>query len=411
MSNSASGGGGVKRVRRPAKKAAVAKTEATPLTSTEAAGEQAAETGGQQTYFWSNPQAWFGVSRRDITIFLRQMIMLLEAGTPLLRSLHTLSERSERAGIRALIADIAQYVEMGNPLWQAFERNRRYFDPVFVNLVKASEASGTLVTVLARLVEYRERRQRFIRRVQSAMIYPVVVFIACLAVVLLIGKFVLPEFRNVFDKLEQEVPKFTQNFMDFVDMITDGRFLVTVAVVVIALVLIYKLLVRNPLRRLRADRIKLFIPYIGPNILRKSAVVDMTRTMSLLLSSGLSMMVTLELTRNAIRNRAVAQVMQDVRDAIEKGEGIEQPMREASGLIPPVVTDMLVTGEESGQMDRIAGQIASAYEEEVDIHINTLSELLPPALALVMGAFVLVLALAVFVPLIQMLDQLQGAGQ
>jgi type IV pilus assembly protein PilC len=351
-----------------------------------------------------------GVREWDIIVFLRQLVMLLQSGTPLLRSLKTLARRTERPAMRSLIADIAAHVEAGNPLWQGFDRHRRYFGVVFVNLVKASEASGTLVDVLERLVRYRERRQRFTRRIQSALVYPVVVLIACIAVIFFIGAFVLPEFQKIFARLDAEVPDFTKGFIAFVDAIVSWWFVLIVILVVAALVLLYRWLASNRVRRMKIDRIKLMIPYVGPSILRKSAIVDMTRTMSLLLNSGLSMMATLDLTRNAIRNQAVANVIQDVRDSVEQGKGMEGPLRENEALIPPVVVDMLVTGEESGQLPRICGEIAERYEEEVDVHINTLAEMLPPALALLMGIFVLILALSVFVPLISMLDQLQQQG-
>lgn len=401
--------GGVKRVRRvPGKRSTrqtdIAQADAEPQIRVHASGDQAAAPVSS----WAR-QLTFSVRERDIIIFMRQLIMLLEAGTPLLRSLKTLSERSESNGVRALVSDIATYVEMGNPLWQAFERHPAYFSRVFVALVRASEQSGTLVTVLGRIAEYRERRQRFARRVQSALVYPFIVFVFCIGVIFLIGKFVLPEFAGIFEKLDQQIPRPTQLFLDTFHVLTETWLMPLILLGLIVLYFLYRLLVRRPLWRLRADRLKLMIPYIGPSIIRRNAVVQMGRSLSLLLSSGLSMMLTLDLTRNAISNRAVGQVMQDLRDAVEQGQSIEETLRRHSRIIPGVVTDMLVTGEESGQLDRISGHIAEAYEDEVNISISTLTELIPPVLAVIMGAFVLVLVLAVFWPLISMIDQLQGS--
>jgi type IV pilus assembly protein PilC len=399
---------GVKRVRRATKKKRpVTRIEsATSETTAPVHGQsESSDSGGG--FNWSMS---IGVSERDIVVFLRQMVMLLDAGTPLLKSLRTLAERSEHDGTRRLVSDMAQYVEMGNPLWQAFERHGRHFNTIFVNLVKASEASGTLVPVLKRLAKYREARGMLRRRVWSATLYPAAVLIACLGVVFLIGKFVLPEFALIFEKLDAAVPPFTVWFMNTFAFLTSLSTVIWAVVILVALVVVYKLLMRNPLYRLKMDRLKLMIPYIGPGILRKNAVVEMTRTMSLLLSSGLSMMVTLDLTRSAINNRAMAQVLQDVRDSVERGEGFEAPLRNARGIVPPVVTDMLVTGEETGQLDSISLQIADAYEEEVNISINSLSELMPVIVTVIMGGFVLLLVMAVFVPLISMLDSLGASG-
>ena len=142
----------------------------------------------------------------DITVFLRQFIMLLDAGTPILRALRALAKRSERQAMRGLINDIALFVESGNALWQAFDRHPRYFDTVFVNLIKASEASGTLTTVLRRLVEYREEREMLRKRVRGAMIYPVLLVIACVGALFVITAFVVPVFAEFFERADLEMP-------------------------------------------------------------------------------------------------------------------------------------------------------------------------------------------------------------
>lgn len=391
-SSDASSLGGVKKIQRGAKRRVAG------------GGDSGAPNGASRGWF----NAGISIRERDLAVVLRQLIMLLEAGTPLLKSLKTLSERSDKASVRALLTDITQHVEMGNPLWQAFDRHPKMFDAVFVNLIKASEASGTLVPVLERITSFREKRNLLRRRIQGAMIYPLLVLAVCYGVIALIGRFVLPEFASIFDKLEQGIPKTTEMFMKVTAGFTDPVIVGTVVGAVVVLVLLYRLLVRRPLWRMRFDHLKLYIPILGKGIIRKHAIVEMTRSLSLLLSSGLSMMATLELVRNAIHNKRVAQVMQDIRDSVEKGEGIEKPLRAVPGIVPPVVTDMLVTGEESGQLDKISGQIAETYEQEVNIGINTIAELIPPVLAVGMGVFVLALALAVFLPLIDMLGSLQS---
>ena len=342
----------------------------------------------------------------DITAFLRQLIMLLEAGTPILKSLKTLAERSQKAEMRRLVADMAQYVEMGNPLWQAFERQDRYFDTVFVNLVKASEASGTLVTVLRRVAAFREQREVLRKRVRGGMLYPVILLFACVAVVLFIALVVIPEFEAMFNKFDVPISSFTRYFMATAKVFGALWFWVSAVVVVVALVAAYMWYVQNPLRRLTADRMKLRIPIMG-NILQKNAIVEFTRTFAMLLKSGLSMMATLGLVEKTIHNRAFAQILQDVRDSVERGGGLEEPMRKAANdkIVPHVVVDMLVTGEESGRLDDIAEQVADTYEEEVNIAIASLGEALQPILTVFIGVLVILLMLAVFVPLLGMMGE------
>ena len=347
------------------------------------------------------------VRSSDVTLFLRQLIMLLEAGTSLLKALRSLSQRGDRAALRALVGDIALYVEAGNPLWQAFDRHPRYFDSVFVNLIKASEASGTLTTVLRRSVEYRQSRELLGKRVRGAMVYPVILVAMCLGVVLLLTNIVVPQFVEMFERANLEIPPVTQMFLAAVNFFNAWWWVPVVAV--IALFVVYKVwYVRSPVRRLIADRVKLRIPIVGP-ILHKNAIVEMMRTMALLLRSGLSMMSTLDLTRAAIHNLAVAAVLQTVRDHIETGGGLEEPLRAANPVIPSVVTDMLVTGEEAGRVDSIAEQIAAIYEEEVEIAVNTLGETLQPVFTIFIGVVVMILFAALFLPIIGMIQQLTGA--
>jgi len=348
------------------------------------------------------------VRHSEVTNFLRQLIMLIEAGTPLLKSLKTLSKRGESAAVRGLVSDICLYVEGGNPLWQSFDRHPRYFDTVFVNLIKASEASGTLTTVLRRVVDYRQKRELLRKRVRGAMIYPVLLVIACFGVMMLLTNFVVPQFAEMFTKQNIEIPETTQVFLKVSDLFREWWW--TPVVVVIVLVLIYKVwFVRSPLRRLAADRIKIKIPITGP-IVHKNAIVELTRTMSLLLRSGLSMMSTLDLTRNAIHNRAVALSLQAVRDSVEQGGGLEAPLRASSDVIPAVVTDMFVTGEEAGSVDQIAEQIADIYEEEVQIAVDGLGEALQPVFTLVIGLAVVVLFVALFYPIVSMIEKISAGS-
>ncbi len=348
------------------------------------------------------------VRHSDVTNFLRQFIMLLEAGTSILRALKTLAERTQRPAVQDLVADIAMYVENGNPLWQAFDRHPRYFDTVFVNLIKASEASGTLAQVLRRVVDYREERQLLRKRVRGAMVYPVVLVIACVGVLLLLTNFVVPQFDQMFSRQGMEVPQITRVFLDATHWV-NLLWWVPFAVVIILVLLYQTWWVRNPLRRHTADRIKLKIPIVGP-IIHKNALVEMCRTMALLLRSGLSMMATLELTRNAIHNRAVAETLQSVRDSVEQGGTIGEPLRQVPGIIPPVVTDMFVTGEETGRVDAVADQLADVYEQEVRISVQSLGEALQPIFTIVIGIGVITLFVALFLPLITMIDQIASAG-
>ena len=346
------------------------------------------------------------VSNRQVTDFLRQLIMLLRAGTPILRALQTLSKRSHHRATRALIADITQKVEAGNPLWHAFDSHSKYFDRVFVNLIRASEASGTLVTVLGRLVAYRTKRQLLVKRVRGAMIYPVILVFACTMVLLLLTKWVVPQFEDIFLKANIEVSGLTQTTFDVSNFF--GTYWWVPFVSVLALIVLYVVAAKNsPAAKMLFDKFKIRIPIVG-DIMHKGALVDLCRTLALLIRSGVSMMQTLELTRSAVRNLYVADALKDVRDSIERGGGMEGPLRKKPRAIPPVMTDMLVTGEDSGRVDEVADQIAEIYEEEVEIQTQTLGEALQPIFTVIVGLVVMILFIALFLPLISSMDQLAG---
>ncbi len=374
------------------------------------AGKDARKSGARDEFGGPAAAASFmgSVRKSDVTNFLRQLIMLLKAGTPILRALQTLSKRGERARARALVADITQYVEAGNPLWQAFDRHSRYFDRVFVNLIRASEASGTLITVLERVVAYRTERELMHKRVRSAMVYPAILIVACTLVMLLITKFVIPEFKSMFEKADIEIKGLTQALFDASEWFS--AYWWWPFVILAVLVVLYKLFVaRSPVARLWVDTIKLRIPVTGP-IVKGNAIVELTRTLALLIRSGVPMMATLELTRSSVNNRRVAEALQGVRDSIERGGGMEAPLRKAAPAIPPVVTDMLVTGEESGRVDEVANQIADIYEQEVEIQTRSLGETLQPIFTVIVGLGILILFVALFQPLVALIEQLGNAG-
>jgi type IV pilus assembly protein PilC len=412
--------GAKKSGSRPSvKKKAVAKKPARATAEAGgSAGSSAKERGQQSTTLPSvgsigetiTARATRGVRGKDITVFLRQLIMLLEAGTPVVKALKTLSQRGEYQAIRTLVSGITEHVEAGNPLWQSFAREKKYFPPVFVSLIEASEASGTLTTVLNRLVTYREERELLEKRIKGALMYPVVLLVVCFAVVVIIAKIVIPEFESMFRTFDIPLNAYTQGFIDASGFV--GSFWWLFVVAAVAIVAAYRYWwINDPIRRLATDRLKLRLPISGA-IARRNAIIDFTRTFSLLQRSGISIMETLELCRKTVRNRALSVAIQQMKDSVERGEGLESQLRAAERrkLLPGVVVDMLVTGEETGTMEVIADQIADKYDEEVKILVNTLGEAVQPVLTLFMGGIVALIAMALFSPLIAMVNQIASSG-
>ncbi len=347
------------------------------------------------------------VSDREINAFLNQLILMLDAGTPLLRALKTLSVRGKSRSMRFLVTQVADYVENGNALWQAFQRHGDYFDAVFVNMVKASEASGQLVPVLRQLLEEREARAELRNKLIVATIYPTIVLIAFIAVMLFISRVVIPEFKNLFEQSGIELSGYSAWFFNSVNTVTSLPAVIAILAVIVAVVVVYKSLRRNDGTRAQLDALKLRMPIFGP-IARSTAVYQMTRNLALMLRSGLSMLVTLDLVRGAVANQAISNMIYKVRESVEQGAGIETPMRSHEHLIPPLITDMLVTGEESGQLEEISDKVAESEREEIEKRIGILGEMLLPILILILAIPVLMLVLALMGPIFELMQG--GAG-
>lgn len=350
------------------------------------------------------------IRNRDITVFLRQLIMMFESGTPILKALKSLSRRGENKSVRSLVGGIADYVEAGNPLWQAFAREGRAFSPVEVNLIKAAEASGSLPQVLKRIAEYREQSERLTRKVQVALIYPAVLVTVSFVLVVILSVFVIPAFKDIFDTMGAKIGGYSQLIMTLAALVT--KFWWVLVILVVGAIALYKLwYVRDPMRRLTADKIKLRLPLFG-TLARKRVTADFMATFAMLLRSGVSMMATLDLCKNSVSNRVYVGVIQDMRDSIEAGEGLEAPLRKAEkdGYIDGVVVDMLLTGEESGGLERVAEQISATYEEDIEIAVSGLTEAITPVFVVLMGFVVGAIVLGMFLPLISMIETI-SSGQ
>jgi type IV pilus assembly protein PilC len=354
----------------------------------------------------SSPPRLGLIKYREVTVFLRQLVMLVETGTPLMKALKTLSQRVQNPNMRKMVGDICASVEAGNPLWQSFARHTKHFPGIFVNLIKAGEAAGTLPTILHRLVEYRDRREMLQKRLRSAMIYPVIVIVAVIAVLFIVCRVVVPQFQEMFDSVDAELPPVSQFVISVTSLL--GTYWWLVLLIVAGLGVLYRFYGGTRNGRITLDRLKMKLPVIG-TIVTNATVTDFARTFSMLLGSGISILTTLDLVKDSLSNRAFAERLLSVRDSVERGEGLEAPLRQ-NDLMPPVVTDMLVTGEESGSLDSVSGKIAEIYQEEVDIAIGTLQSLIEPLLALCLGIIVLIVVLALFVPYIELIQSLTTGG-
>ncbi len=341
------------------------------------------------------------VPEEVITSFLRQLVMLLEAGVPLLRAMNTLASRTSNKAFAEVLKDVAGRIEAGNTLWQSLSYHPRCFNHLFVSIIKAGETSGTLTDIINHLADYRTKKTLMRKQVRSAIAYPAVVVVASLAVLILFLVVVIPEFESMFTSFDIQLPAITRGALAFSHGLVNFWWLWIVIIGgVAALMISYT---RTPSGHLRLDYWKLRAPVLG-EVMTKRVVADFAHSFATLLNAGISILETLDLTKEAVGNDAFAQDLQQVRESIERGEGLEKPLRR-SKVVPPIVTDMLATGEESGSLEKISRQMAEIFEQEVENAVNSLRALIEPVMILGLGLVVLFLTLSFFWPYVSLINQ------
>jgi len=335
------------------------------------------------------------VSTKSLVVFTRQLSTLIAAGLPLVKSLRTIYEQLEPCQLKDVIKDLTTEVESGTKFSEALLHFPRVFPEFYVNMIKAGEMGGMLEGILKRLSEFLDKSQRLRERVRSALMYPAFVLLVAIVILIMLMIFVIPTFTNMFSELGGSLPIPTRLLITLSDIVRKMWFLIPL--IPILIVLIYKLLIKDPQRRYFIDRMKLRIPVIGP-LMHQISVARFSRTLGTLLSSGVPILNALDTVRDTVGNEFISRAVAGLKDSIKEGEGVAGPM-ENSGAFPSLVVKMVNIGEETGQLDKMLVQIADNFEEEVDVAISGLTSLMEPVLIVSMGLVVGFIVIAMFMPL------------
>lgn len=342
------------------------------------------------------------VKNRDVVIFTRQLATLIDADLPLVRSLIVLRDQLKSGAMKDIITQLEKDIESGSTLSEAMSRFPRTFSKLYVNMIRAGEVGGVLDVVLDRLAEFSEKSQRLASRIRSALAYPAFVVTVALAVLIVLITFIVPKFMEIFMEVGSALPALT------VILLTVSSFFKSKwyfgAILITAVILIFRALYRNKKTRIIMDEFQLKLPVIGM-LVRKVAVARFARTLGTLISSGVPILQALDITKDTAGNEIIARAIGSVHDSIKEGESIAKPL-EASGVFPLMVVNMIDVGEETGSLDRMLIKVADTYEEEVDISIGALTSLLEPLLIVFMGIIVGFIVIAMFLPLISLMSAL-----
>lgn len=349
---------------------------------------------------------WWRAGRRigpkTLAVFSRQFAVLLDAGLPLLQSLEILSVEGQHPGLRNILLEVRSEVEAGSGLADAMRRRPRAFGDLYVNLVASGEASGALNTVMDRLATHIEKVARLRSQVRSALTYPAAILTVAAAVVFLILWKVIPVFQHLFDDMSGDLPILTRLVVGLSQFI--GAYVLVLAALAAAAGFAVNRALRTRRGRETADRLLLQLPVVGKLMLR--IVTGRTcRTLSILLSSGISILSALSIAANAAGNVVVAGALRTVRREVEQGSPINQSLRR-TGIFPAMLCQIVHVGEQTGTLSPMLVRIADFYEEEVDNDVDSMMKLLEPALISILGVVIGTIVISMYLPMYSALTRI-----
>lgn len=350
------------------------------------------------------------VKSKDLSIFTRQFSVMIDAGLPLVQCLEILAQQQDNKYFQQVLLQVRQDVEEGSTLAAAMGRHSRVFDQLYSNMVEAGETGGILDLILQRLSTFIEKLVKLKRDVISAMIYPAAVIVMAIGAVAVIMVVVIPQFEQIFLGLlgpGEQLPLPTRIVVGISNFLAGWGGLV-ILVGLIASVIGLRLYYKTPGGRRMIDRLMLKTPIIGP-ILRKIAVARFARTLSTLLSSGVPILQSLDITARTAGNVIVEEAISSVRAGVERGENFVDPLK-ATEVFPHMVAQMVGIGEQTGALDAMLGKIADFYEQEVDAAIANLLTLMEPLLIGFLGVTIGSIVIAMYMPLFTLIGKL-SAGQ
>ena len=343
------------------------------------------------------------VKSRELVIFTRQFSTMINAGLPLVQALDILARQTDSLVLKKAVQDTLHDVEAGNTLADALKQHPKVFSQLYVNMVSAGESGGLLDTILMRLATFLEKSEQLQRKVKGAMIYPgVVLSVAVIAIAILL-LFVIPTFESVFASFNQTLPLPTRLVIGLSNLLQSFWWMMAGGIVVF--ILVFRRWVATSAGRLRFDRFLLRVPVLG-SLVRKAAIARFTRTLGTMLASGVTILDGLEITARTAGNRVIHDAVMQSRTAIAGGKSIAEPLKETD-VFPPMVTQMIHVGEETGDLDGMLSKIADFYDDEVDVAVENLLKVLEPALIVILGTVVGGMIVAMYLPIFGLVNAIQ----
>ncbi|MFZ4483358.1 MAG: type II secretion system inner membrane protein GspF [Chthoniobacterales bacterium] len=346
------------------------------------------------------------IKPKTLMIFTRQLATLIDSGLPLLRSLTVLGKQEPDPVMKKVVGKLADTVQGGSTFSDALSQHPKIFNKLYVNMVKAGELGGVMELVLIRLADFQEKAQKLKNKVVSAMFYPIIVLVIAIAIMAFLLVYIVPKFEQIFQDMlsGKPLPGLTQFVINTSKFVQEQWYIIIGGAVVVFVG--YNFAARVPKGRAFIDAFKLRVPLFG-DLLRKGAISRFSRTLGTLVTSGVPILQALNITRETAGNVSIAGAIQNVHDSVKEGESIVQPL-EKSGVFPPMVVSMIDVGEETGQLPEMLLKVADVYDDEVDNTVAGLTSLLEPIMIVFLAVIVGTIVIALFLPLISIIQGLQG---
>lgn len=338
------------------------------------------------------------IKQQEIHVATRQLATLLGAGIPLVPALSGLVEQTTNKSLQTKITQIKDSVNEGNSLTSSLAEHPRLFSKIYVNMVQAGEASGSLDVVLERLAEVGEQQQAMRSRIAAALIYPIFMALVGIGVLFLLITFIVPSITKVFTDRDQALPLPTTILIHLSDFLQS--YWIIIAALLVGLITGIRFFIQQPKGQRIWDKLKLSLPILKDlNI--KIAAATLGRTMSSLLQSGVPLITSLQIVKNILNNILLAEVMDLAADELEKGKSLSNVLR-GNKYFTPMLVQMIAVGEQSGSLEKMLGKAADSYEKEVETKIMAMTSMIEPVMILVMGLAVSFIVVSILLPIFEM---------
>lgn len=340
----------------------------------------------------------YRVGVQDMSMMTRQLATLIKANIPLVEALQAVSEQVENETLKQVVSDLRNNVNEGAQLHKSLRKYPQIFNNIYVSMVEAGEASGTLDIILLRLAEFTEAQNELNTKVRSAMLYPVIMFFFTMGMLMMLFVFVIPKVTQVFETAGKQLPWYTELVINISGVMVNYWHIVIVGG--IALFFMFRSWKNSPSGSDQWDAIVLKLPVAG-KMSRMIAVSRFTRTLSTLLAGGVPMLQAMDIVKNVVSNAVLAKALSEARENISEGESIAGPLKK-SGEFPPLVITMINIGEKTGELESMLTQVSDAYDFQTKTQIQGLASVLEPLMIILMGGIIGMIVFAIMMPIIEM---------